>query len=247
MRLVSVVMKSINGAYADTAALLDYGFNNFTRTAVKTEPATMSVSYLPAEKYILKDYRSCTLCRRYQVPSVTLPNGADISTLNSSRSLRKILWDFPLWKSPTALTARGQDARSIISRPCYLTGLFHLTDSLFCVFAEGIPFLTEFLRFFFTYPLQSFYCVKHTVISFPDADLSLYTSMLLAYRNAFIYSGIINKPSQLPLCRKMTDRTPGTGNLTVLYDLFPVCKLSGNIFVIGRIRNVNFLLFIFGA
>ena len=26
MRLVSVVMKSINGAYADTAALLDYGF-----------------------------------------------------------------------------------------------------------------------------------------------------------------------------------------------------------------------------
>lgn len=89
MRLVSVVMKSINGAYADTAALLDYGFNYFTRTAVKTEPETMSVSYLPAEKYILKDYKDCTLCHRYQVPSVTLPNGADISTLNSSRSLCK--------------------------------------------------------------------------------------------------------------------------------------------------------------
>ena len=89
MRLVSVVMKSINGAYEDTAALLDYGFNNFTRTAVKTEPETMSVSYLPAEKYILKDYKDCTLCHRYQVPSVTLPNGADISTLNSSRSLCK--------------------------------------------------------------------------------------------------------------------------------------------------------------
>ena len=89
MRLVSVVTTSINGAYADTAALLDYGFNNFTRTAVKTEPETMSVSYLPAEKYILKDYKDCTLCHRYQVPSVTLPNGADISTLNSSRSLCK--------------------------------------------------------------------------------------------------------------------------------------------------------------
>lgn len=139
MRLVSVVMKSINGAYADTAALLDYGFNNFTRTAVKTEPETMSVSYLPAEKYILKDYKDCTLCHRYQVPSVTLPNGADISALNSSRSLRKIPWDFQFWKSPTALTARGQDARSIISRPCYLTGLFHLTDSLFCVFCGGNP------------------------------------------------------------------------------------------------------------
>ena len=96
MRLVSVVMKSINGAYADTAALLDYGFNNFTRTAVKTEPETMSVSYLPAEKYILKDYKDCTLCHRYQVPSVTLPNGADISTLNSSRSLCKTSVGLPI-------------------------------------------------------------------------------------------------------------------------------------------------------
>ena len=32
--LVAVVMKSVNGAYSDTAALLDYGFNNFTRSAV---------------------------------------------------------------------------------------------------------------------------------------------------------------------------------------------------------------------
>ena len=57
MRLVSVVMKSINGAYADTAALLDYGFNNFTRTTVKTEPETMSVSYLLLQKNISwKDY-----------------------------------------------------------------------------------------------------------------------------------------------------------------------------------------------
>lgn len=132
-------MKSINGAYADTAALLDYGFNNFTRTAVKTEPETMSVSYLPAEKYILKDYKDCTLCHRYQIPSVTLPNGADISTLNSSRSLCKTPWGFQFWKSHTASTDRGQVAQSIILKPCYLTGLFHLTDSLFCVFCGGSP------------------------------------------------------------------------------------------------------------
>ena len=33
--LVSVVLQSVNGAYSDTKALLDYGFNNFSRTAVK--------------------------------------------------------------------------------------------------------------------------------------------------------------------------------------------------------------------
>ena len=245
MRLVSVVMKSINGAYADTAALLDYGFNNFTRTAVKTEPATMSVSYLPAEKYILKDYNDCILCRRYQVPSVTLPNGTDISALNSSRSLRKNSVGLPILEITYSFNGQKTGCAKYYFKPCCLTGLFHLTHSLFCFSAEGVPFLTEFLRFFFTYPLQSFYCIKHTVIGFPDADLSLYTSMLLAYGNAFIYSGIINKPSQFPFCRKMAYRTPGTGHLPVLYNLFPVRKLSGNIFVIGRIRNINFLLFIF--
>ena len=35
MYLVSVVMQSINGAYSDTKSLLDYGFNNFSRSAIK--------------------------------------------------------------------------------------------------------------------------------------------------------------------------------------------------------------------
>ena len=37
--LVSVVLKSINGAYADTAALLNYGFDNFQRVKAHTPSA----------------------------------------------------------------------------------------------------------------------------------------------------------------------------------------------------------------
>ena len=53
--LVSVVLQSVNGAYSDTKALLDYGFNNFSRTAVKDLPSKITRHLLPAEKYILKD------------------------------------------------------------------------------------------------------------------------------------------------------------------------------------------------
>ena len=55
--LVSVVLQSVNGAYSDTKALLDYGFNNFSRTAVKDLPSKITRHLLPAEKYILKDYK----------------------------------------------------------------------------------------------------------------------------------------------------------------------------------------------
>ena len=94
--LVSVVMKSVNGAYSDTAALLDYGFNNFTRSAVKTEPSEVSISCLPCEKYILKDYKNSVLFYRIQLPSVTLPNGTDINTLKKSRKFKKNPAGLPL-------------------------------------------------------------------------------------------------------------------------------------------------------
>ena len=59
--LVSVVLQSVNSAYSDTKALLDYGFNNFSRTAVKDLPSKITRHLLPAEKYILKDYKDDTL------------------------------------------------------------------------------------------------------------------------------------------------------------------------------------------
>lgn len=96
MNLVSVVMKSINGAYADTANLLDYGFHNFTRSALKTAPETISISCLPAEQYILKDYKDSVLFYRAQTPSVTLPQNVDINTVTENRSFKKNSAGLPL-------------------------------------------------------------------------------------------------------------------------------------------------------
>ena len=76
MYLVSVVMQSINGAYSDTKSLLDYGFNNFSRSAIKAKKE-ICFSCLPAEKYLIKDYRKCVLFYSMKTPSVALPNDAD--------------------------------------------------------------------------------------------------------------------------------------------------------------------------
>ena len=53
--LVSVVMQSIGGAYSDTAALLDYGFNNFKRVKVTAHLPSVTSELLPSEKYILSN------------------------------------------------------------------------------------------------------------------------------------------------------------------------------------------------
>ena len=94
--LVAVVMKSVNGAYSDTAALLDYGFNNFTRSAVPSGAESISATYLPAEKYLLKDYRNSVLFSSMSTPSVTLPNGIGIDRLSSSRTVKKNPAGLPL-------------------------------------------------------------------------------------------------------------------------------------------------------
>ena len=96
LQLVSVVLKSVNGAYSDTAALLDYGFNNFTRTAVKTDPAEIATKALPAEKYLLKDYANHVIFKRTQTPSVTLPNGIGVDRLTPVRRLKKNPAGLPL-------------------------------------------------------------------------------------------------------------------------------------------------------
>lgn len=88
MYLVSVVMQSINGAYSDTKSLLDYGFNNFSRSAIKAKKE-ICFSCLPAEKYLIKDYRKCVLFYSMQTPSVALPNDADIASVKKSYSIQK--------------------------------------------------------------------------------------------------------------------------------------------------------------
>lgn len=83
IRLVAVVMNSINGAYADTAQLLDYGFNNFQKVSMKVDTGTVTLRNLPGEKYLLKN---CGNDMAFYYPHqiyVTVPKGftADMMTL----------------------------------------------------------------------------------------------------------------------------------------------------------------------
>ena len=94
--LVADVMQSVNGAYSDTKALLDYGFNNFSRSKIKGLKKEISRSCLPAEKYLLKDYKAFTLFRRRQNAYVSLPQGTDVSQLSTSYSMTKNLAGLPL-------------------------------------------------------------------------------------------------------------------------------------------------------
>lgn len=55
MRLVVVVMGSINGAFGDTASLLDYGFNNFQKVSMKVNLNQTTKRNLPCEKYLLRN------------------------------------------------------------------------------------------------------------------------------------------------------------------------------------------------
>lgn len=95
--LVAVVMQSVNGAYSDTKELLDYGFNNFSRTAVKEAKTEISVSCLPAEKYILDHYsKTSVLFELRRSAFVSLPTGADTSALEKSYSITKNPAGLPL-------------------------------------------------------------------------------------------------------------------------------------------------------
>jgi len=94
--LVSVVLQSVNGAYSDTKALLDYGFNNFSRTAVKDLPSKITRHLLPAEKYILKDYKDDTLFETRRTASVSLPSGVDTNALEKTYSITKNPAGLPL-------------------------------------------------------------------------------------------------------------------------------------------------------
>lgn len=69
--LVSVILKSINGAYADTAALLNYGFDNFQRVKAHTPSALAPTAGLPFGKglglwtetpYVFKRGRRTCVC-----------------------------------------------------------------------------------------------------------------------------------------------------------------------------------------
>ena len=85
LSLVCVVLGSINGAYSDTAAILDYGFGNFEHLNMKvaSQPAMPS---LGAEQYLLKDGGSLySFWYRTRV-TVTVPKGTKRSALTRKQS-----------------------------------------------------------------------------------------------------------------------------------------------------------------
>lgn len=94
--LVAVVLQSVNGAYSDTKALLDYGFSNFSRTSVKDIPSEITASYLPAEKYILKDYKNSALFTLRRNGFITVPNGVTADQLEKTYSITKNPAGLPL-------------------------------------------------------------------------------------------------------------------------------------------------------
>ena len=86
LTLVAVVLNSIGGAYSDTAALLDYGFNNFELVAVNTSSDISTPGSIPGQEYILENSGSITPLEYRSKTYVTLPAGTDPGTLTTQRT-----------------------------------------------------------------------------------------------------------------------------------------------------------------
>ncbi|MBQ7372131.1 MAG: D-alanyl-D-alanine carboxypeptidase [Blautia sp.] len=79
--VVCVVMNSIGGAYADTAALLDYAYDQFSIVMIPKTIRSYPLKLLPSERFILREdedlYAFYYMYRTY----VTIPSGTDVTTL----------------------------------------------------------------------------------------------------------------------------------------------------------------------
>ena len=97
MTLIAVAMRADAGQVCqDHISMFDYGFNNFSRTAVKDLPSKITRHLLPAEKYILKDYKDNMLFETRRTASVSLPSGVDSNALEKTYSITKNPAGLPL-------------------------------------------------------------------------------------------------------------------------------------------------------
>ena len=85
--LMAVVLKSVNGAYSDTAALLDYGFNSFEKVDLKLQKEPVFKKHLPCEKYLLKNSGDTYPFYYQRRVYVTVPLGTDVSRLQKKQAL----------------------------------------------------------------------------------------------------------------------------------------------------------------
>jgi D-alanyl-D-alanine carboxypeptidase len=86
MTLVSVVLQSVGGGYSDTAALLDYGFNQFERVSLGWEREP-SVTLLPSEKHILDTTSTDAAFYSLRAANAVVPIGTDLTTLTSVKTI----------------------------------------------------------------------------------------------------------------------------------------------------------------
>ena len=84
--LMAVVMGGINGNWADTAALLDYGFNNFEKVKVKLDRTPTPVKLLPNVKYILRDGGNTYPFYYIRNVYVTVPTGYNVKKLKRKQA-----------------------------------------------------------------------------------------------------------------------------------------------------------------
>lgn len=85
--LLCVVLNSINGAFSDTAALLDYGFNNFEKVDLNVDKNPVPVKNLPCEKYILNNCGNTYPFYYQRRVYATLPIGTDVSSLTKKQAV----------------------------------------------------------------------------------------------------------------------------------------------------------------
>lgn len=86
MTLVAVVLSTISGGWEDTAALLDYGFDNFERAGMKWNKDP-SVTLLPSERHIIAEAERDSAFYSLRAATSTIPKGTDIHTLSSNTQL----------------------------------------------------------------------------------------------------------------------------------------------------------------
>lgn len=84
--LLVVILSSINGAYADTAALLDYGFEHFEKVRLAVDKEPVPVKTLPSEKYLLKNNGNTFPFYYKRNVYVTVPKGTDVTTLTKKQA-----------------------------------------------------------------------------------------------------------------------------------------------------------------
>ena len=87
MTLVAVVMNSVNGAWADTKSLLDYGFDNFECKKMKISKNPVPKKNLPSEQYLLNNWGNTYPFYYTKNVYVTVPTGTDLSVLTKKQAI----------------------------------------------------------------------------------------------------------------------------------------------------------------